>query len=68
VYPVHPLPILKADADQRGLVSLSNHDGPTEMEVAAGTGGLALGLETRSGRSPLYRLAECVAPQDPAWL
>jgi len=38
------------------------------MEVEAGTGVLALGLETRSGRSPLDRLEACVAQQDPARL
>jgi hypothetical protein len=36
VYPVHHLPILKAYADQLGLVSLINHYVPTEMEVDAG--------------------------------
>jgi hypothetical protein len=38
VYPVHHLPILKAYADQLGLVSLINHYVPTAMEVDAGTG------------------------------
>jgi len=53
VYPVHPLPIITADADQLGLVSLINHYVPTEMDVDAGTVVLALGLDTLSGRSPL---------------
>ena len=42
VYPVHHLPILKAYADQLGLVNLINHSVPTEMEVDAGTVVLAL--------------------------
>ena len=36
-YPVHHLPIIKAYADQLGLVSLINHYVPTEMDVDAGT-------------------------------
>ena len=42
VYPVHHLPIIKAYADQLGLVGLINHDVPTAMEVDAGT--VVLGL------------------------
>jgi transposase len=68
VYPVHHLPILKAYADQLGLVSLMNHYVPTEMEVDAGTVVLALVLDTLSGRSPLYRLEEFFAQQDTALL
>jgi len=64
VYPVHHLPILKAYADQLGLVSLINHYVPTEMNVDAGTVGLGLVLDTLSGRSPLYRLEEFFAHQD----
>ena len=64
VYPVHHLPILKAYADQLGLVSLINHSVPTEIEVDAGTVVLALVLDTLSGRSPLYRLEEFFAQQD----
>jgi transposase len=64
VYPVHHLPIIKAYADQLGLVSLINHYVPTEMEVDAGTVVLAMVLETLSGRSPLYRLEEFFAQQD----
>jgi transposase len=68
VYPVHHLPIIKAYADQLGLVSLINHYVPTEMEVDAGTVVLALVLDTLSGRSPLYRLEEFFAQQDTALL
>src|SRR5262249_16782439 len=64
VYPVHHLPILKAYADQLGLVSLINHYVPTEMEVDAGTVVLALVLDTLSGRSPLYRLEAFFAQHD----
>src|SRR5215831_16342668 len=56
VYPVHHLPIIKAYADQLGLVSLINHYVPTEMNVDADTVVLGLVLDTLSGRSPLYRL------------
>src|SRR5918911_4755961 len=68
VYPVHHLPIIKAYADQLGLVSLINHYVPTAMEVDAGTVVLALVLDTLSGRSPLYRLQEVFAQQDTALL
>src|SRR5918999_3211738 len=64
VYPVHHLPILKAYADQLGLVGLINHYVPTEMELDAGTVVLGLVLDTLSGRSPLYRLEEFFAHQD----
>src|SRR5215813_10659237 len=64
VYPVQHLPIIKAYADQLGLVSLINHFVPTEMAVDAGTVVLGLVLDTLSGRSPLYRLEEFFAHQD----
>jgi transposase len=64
VYPVHHLPIIKAYADQLGLVGLINHYVPTEMDVDAGTVVLGLVLDTLSGRSPLSRLAEFFAHQD----
>src|SRR5262247_3770801 len=68
VYPVHHLPILKAYADQLGLVSLLNHYVPTAMGADARTVVLALVLDTLSGRSPLYRLEEFFAQQDTALL
>lgn len=68
VSPVHHLPSLQAYADQLGLVSLMNHSVPPAMEVDAGTVVLALVLDTRSGRSPLYRLEEFFAQQDTALL
>ena len=68
VYPVQHLPIIKAYADQLGLVSLINHYVPTELDVDAGTIVLGLVLDTLSGCSPLYRLEECFAYQDTALL
>ena len=53
MYPVQHLPIIKAYADQLGLVGLINHYVPTAMEVDAGTVVLGLVLDTLSGRSPL---------------
>src|SRR5215510_14759848 len=64
VYPVQHLPILKAYADQLGLIGLINHYVPTEMDGDAGTVVLGLVLDTLSGRSPLYRLEEFFAHQD----
>jgi transposase len=64
VYPVQHLPIIKAYADQLGLVGLINHYVPTAMDVDAGTVVLGLVLDTLSGRSPLYRLEEFFASQD----
>ena len=64
VYPVQHLPIIKAYADQLGLVSLINHYVPTAMDVDAGTVVLGLVLDTLSGRSPLSRLEEFFAHQD----
>jgi len=61
VYPVHHLPIIKAYADQLGLVSLINPSVPTAMDMEAGTVVLGLVMATLSGRSPLYRLAEFFA-------
>jgi hypothetical protein len=68
VYPVQHLPMIKAYADQLGLVGLINHYVPTEMDVDAGTIVLGLVLDTLSGRSPLYRLEEFFAHQDTALL
>src|ERR671930_1864548 len=68
VYPVQHLPIIKAYADQLGLVGLINHFVPTEMDVDAGTVVLGLVLDTLSGRSPLYRLEEFFAQHDTALL
>jgi transposase len=63
-YQVHHLPIVKAYADKIGLVEVVNELVPTEMEVDAGTIVLGLGLDTLSGRSPLYRLEAFFAQHD----
>jgi uncharacterized protein DUF4277 len=68
VYPVHPLPIIKAYADHLGLVGLIKHSVPTERDVDAGTVVLGLVLDTLSGRSPRYRFAEFFAHQAPELL
>src|SRR5215510_8020262 len=68
VYSVQHLPIIKAYADQLGLVGLINHYVPTEMDIDAGTVVLGLVLDTLSGRSPLYRLEEFFAQQATALL
>jgi hypothetical protein len=68
VYPVHHLPIIKAYADQLGLVSLINHYVPTEMAMDAGMVVLGLVLDTLSGRSLLYCLEEFFAHEDTALL
>jgi Domain of unknown function (DUF4277) len=47
--------MIKAYADQLGLVGLINDYVPTEMAVDAGTIVLGLVLDTLRGRSPLYR-------------
>jgi hypothetical protein len=64
VYPIHHLPIVKAYADQLGLVYLLNQLGSTEMDVDPGTVVLGLILDTLSGHSPLYRLQDFFAQQD----
>ena len=60
--------MLTAYAAHLGLVSLLNPSVSTEMEVDAGTVGLAMGWEPLSGRSPLYRLEACFAQHDTALL
>jgi Domain of unknown function (DUF4277) len=67
-YPVYHLPIVRAYADKMGLVEVVNQLVPSEMEVDPGTVVLGLVLDTRSGRSPLYRLEEFFAHQDMALL
>ncbi len=63
-YSVQHLPIIKAYADDLGLVGLINPYVPTEMDLDAGTIVLGLVLDTLSGRSPLYRLEEFFRDQD----
>jgi Domain of unknown function (DUF4277) len=68
VYQVHHLPIVKAYADKIGLVEVVNQLVSTEMEVDPGTMVLGMILDTLSGRSPLYRLADFFAQHDTALL
>jgi hypothetical protein len=58
-------PLVKAYADTLDRVGLINDFVPTEMDVEAGTIVLGLVLDTRSGRSPLYRVAAFFAPHAP---
>ena len=62
VYPVHHLPIIKAYADQLGLVSLINHYVPTEMEVDAGTVVLGLGVGYAEWPQPALPLRRVLRP------
>jgi hypothetical protein len=68
VYPVHHLPIIKASADQLGLVSSIHHLVPTERAVDGGTIVLGRVWDTLSRRSPRSRLEELLAHQDPELL
>ena len=52
-YQVPHLPIVKAYADNMGLVETINQVVPTERAIAPGTIGLGMLLETLSGRRPL---------------
>jgi transposase len=61
---VHHLPIVKAYADEIGLVEMVNQLVPTEMAVDPGTIVLGMILDTLSGRSPLYRLQDFFAQHD----
>jgi transposase len=67
-YHVQHLPIVKAYADKMGLVEVINQMVPTTMAIDPGTMVLGMILDTLSGRSPLYRLAEFFAQQDMALL
>jgi len=67
-YQVQHLPIVKAYADKIGIVEMINQVVPTEMAIDPGTIVLGMILDTLSGRSPLYRLAEFFAHQDTALL
>src|SRR5712691_3452927 len=67
-YHVQHLPIVKAYADKMGFVEVINQVVPTEMAIDPGTMVLGMILDTLSGRSPLYRLAEFFTHQDTALL
>jgi Domain of unknown function (DUF4277) len=67
-YQVHHLPMVKAYADQRGLLEASKQLVPTERAIDPGTMVLGMLLDPLRGRSPLSRLDACVTPQDTALL
>ena len=68
VYPVQPLPSVKAYTDKIGLVETINQLVPTEMAIDPGTIVLGMILDTLSGRSPRYRLEEFFTHPDTALL
>lgn len=61
---VDHLPIVSAFCGRIGLAQTVNRFMPTQMEIDAGTIVQAMVLDTLSGRSPLYRLAEFFKHQD----
>jgi hypothetical protein len=60
--------MVQAYADKIGVVEAMKQLVPTEMAIDPGTIVLGMLLDTLSGRSPLYRLAECFAHHDTALL
>jgi hypothetical protein len=56
---------VQASADQIGVVEAIHAVVPTAMAIDPGTMVLGMMLDTLSGRSPLSRLAACLAHQDP---
>jgi transposase len=58
------LPIVAAFCRRIGLVETVNRVVPSNMEVDVGTIVQAMVLDTLSGRSPLYRLADFIKHQD----
>lgn len=61
---VDHLPIVAAFCRRVGLVETINRIVPTQMDVDVGTVVQAMVLDTLSGRSPLYRLADFFKHQD----
>jgi transposase len=58
------LPIVKAYAQKIGIVETINQMVDTQMELSPGYAILAMVLDTLSGRTPLYRLAEFFEEMD----
>jgi len=58
------LPVIAAFCRRINLIEIINRVVPTEMDVSAGTIIQGMVLDTLSGRSPLYRLAEFFEHQD----
>jgi transposase len=61
---VDHLPIVAAFCRRAGLMEIINRIVPTKMDVDVGTIVQAMVLDTLSGRSPLYRLADFFKHQD----
>ncbi len=61
---VDHLPIVAAFCRRFGLIEVIDRVVPNEMEVSVGTIMQGMVLDTLSGRSPLYRLAEFFEHQD----
>ncbi len=61
---VDHLPIVAAFCRRVGLIEVIDRVVPNEMEVSVGTIMQGMVLDTLSGRSPLYRLAEFFEHQD----
>lgn len=58
------MPIVKAHAEKIGLVETINQMVGSQMELIPGIAVLAMVLDTLSGRTPLYRLAEFFEEKD----
>ena len=58
------LPVIAAFCKRIGQIEITDHVVPTEMEVSVGTTIQGMILDTLSGRSPLYRLADFFKHQD----
>lgn len=63
-FEVHHWPIVRAYAEQLGLVAVINRLVPSEMEIDPGTIVLGMVIDTLSGRSPLYHLEAFFEQQD----
>ena len=61
---VKHMPIIKAYAQKIGLVETIDRMVDTQMELSPGYAVLGMVLDTLSGRTPLYRLAEFFEEKD----
>lgn len=63
-FDVHHWPIVRAYAEQLGLVEVINRLVPSAMDIDPGTIVLGMVIDTLSGRSPLYHLEAFFEQQD----
>ena len=63
-FEVHHWPIVRAYAEQLGLVQVVNRLVPSAMGIDPGTIVLGMVIDTLSGRSPLYHLESFFEQQD----